>query len=38
MPSSGLGLVLSNNNFIEFQRKYVTPHNTVISMSNVKNP
>lgn len=38
MPSSGLGQVLNNKDFIDFQRKFVTPHNTVISMSNVKNP
>jgi predicted Zn-dependent peptidase len=38
MLSSGLGQVLNNKDFIDFQRKFVTPHNTVISMSNVKNP
>lgn len=38
MPTNGSGSVLTNKNFLDFQRKFVTPHDTVISMSNVKNP
>ena len=37
MPSGGLGNVLKNENFIKFQQK-ITPHNLLISMSNMKNP
>ena len=37
MPNNGLGQILTNQNFIDFQRKYITPHKTIISLSNVKN-
>ena len=36
-PSKGSGNILNNNSFSEFQQK-ITPHNTLISMSNVPNP
>lgn len=38
MPNNGLGQVLTNENFLNFQRKYLTPHKTVISLSNLKDP
>jgi len=38
MPSNGLGQILTNKDFIDFQKKHITPHDTVISLSNVKNP
>ncbi len=38
MPNSGLGQVLTNKGFLNFQRKYLTPHRTVISLSNLKDP
>ncbi len=36
MPSNGLGQVLTNENFLNFQRTFITPHKTIISLSNVK--
>jgi predicted Zn-dependent peptidase len=38
MPNSGLGQILTNEDFLDFQRKFITPHKTVISLSNLKNP
>jgi hypothetical protein len=35
MPSCGKGDKLSNHEFLNFQRINITPHDTVISMSNV---
>lgn len=37
MPVAGLGNVLTNQNFLKFQEKIV-PENTIISLSNIKNP
>lgn len=36
-PSTGKGNILTNKNFLTFQQN-ITPHNTIISMSNMKNP
>lgn len=38
MPSSGSGQLLTNETFLDFQRKFITPHKTVISLSNLANP
>ena len=38
MPSKGVGNVLTNSQFLAFQKKFITPHDTVISMSNIRNP
>jgi hypothetical protein len=38
MPSNGLGQILTNEDFIKFQRTFITPHKTIISLSNVTNP
>jgi hypothetical protein len=37
MPSTGLGNVLTNEQFLAFQQK-INPHSTVISLSNLSNP
>ena len=37
MPSSGLGNVLTNQQFLQFQQK-INPHSTIIAMSNLSNP
>lgn len=34
MPSTGLGNVLTNDQFVKFQQK-INPHSTVISLSNL---
>ena len=38
MPKSGLGNTLSNEDFLNFQRKFLTPHGTIISLSNFNDP
>lgn len=38
MPSNGSGQLLTNETFLDFQRKFITPHRTVISLSNLANP
>ena len=38
MPKMGLGNVLSNQSFLDFQRKFLTPHGTIISLSNFTDP
>jgi hypothetical protein len=38
MPNCGLGQVLTNQSFLDFQRTFLTPHRTVISLSNLKRP
>jgi hypothetical protein len=37
MPGKGVGNILTNTEFLKFQQK-ITPHNMVISMSNIANP
>ena len=37
MPSAGLGNILTDKEFLNFQQK-ITPTNTIISMSNINNP
>lgn len=37
MPSSGLGNVLTNEQFLAFQQK-INPHSTIISLSNLSDP
>jgi hypothetical protein len=37
MPSTGLGNVLTNEQFLAFQQK-INPLSTIISMSNLSNP
>jgi hypothetical protein len=34
MPSTGMGNVLTNKEFLKFQQK-ITPHNMLISISNI---
>ena len=38
MPTLGLGQVLTNEQFLAFQQANITPHGTIISLSNVKHP
>ena len=38
MPKMGLGNVLENQAFLDFQRKFITPHGTIISLSNFADP
>ena len=37
MPSTGLGNVLTNDQFLKFQQR-ITPNSTIISMSNLLEP
>jgi hypothetical protein len=38
-PTNGAkGEVLTNKAFIDFQRKFITPHGSIISLSNLQNP
>ncbi len=38
MPKSGLGNVLSNDAFLKFQREFLTPFGTIVSLSNFRDP
>lgn len=38
MPKSGLGNVLSSDAFLKFQRQFLTPYGTIISLSNFNDP
>jgi hypothetical protein len=38
MLKAGLGNVLSNQEFLNFQRQFLTPHGTIISLSNFQDP
>ena len=38
MPKRGFGNTLSSDAFLNFQRKYLTPHGSIISMSNFSDP
>lgn len=38
MPKSGLGNVLSSEAFLKFQRQFLTPYGTIISLSNFSDP
>lgn len=37
MPSTGLGNILTNQQFLDFQQK-INPQSTIISMSNLSDP
>lgn len=38
MPKRGFGNTLSSDAFLRFQRKFITPHGSIISLSNFNDP